>query len=79
METYTLKAFEIVKTTAKAFLFRSADGLCWIPKSCVESVDIIKKKKRPVRVLVHNSFKISYRTNVNRLFLLSLTQQIKAA
>lgn len=69
VETYTLKATEILKETEKAFLFRTTEGDCWIPFSCVQSVDIHIGKKRPFRIKVIKSFTVKYIKDSNKEFL----------
>lgn len=74
VETYLIKATDILKETEKAFLFRTYEGDCWIPFSCVQSVDIYIGKKRPFRVKVIKSFKIKYNEEPNKHFLEQLKQ-----
>lgn len=69
IEYKTLKAFDLVRTTEKASLFKTEKGLCWIPMSCVKSIDIFIGKKRPVRVVYKSSFSIAYVEDESRRFL----------
>ena len=75
VETYLIKATDMLKETEKAFLFRTYEGDCWIPFSCVQSVDIYIGKKRPFRIKVIKSFTIKYTKNSNKDFLEKLTQK----
>lgn len=75
-KTYTLKAIDVLKETEKAFLFRTEEGDCWIPFSCVQSVDLYLGKKRPYRVKVIESFKIKYTEDPNKVFLKNLQENI---
>lgn len=68
VETYLIKATDMLKETEKAFLFRTYEGDCWIPFSCVQSVDIYIGKKRPFRIKVIKSFTIKYTKNSNKDF-----------
>lgn len=70
-----VKATDILKETEKAFLFRTYEGDCWIPFSCVQSIDISIGKKRPYRVAVVKSFKIKYTEDPNKQFLEELKQK----
>lgn len=74
VETYIIKAFAILKQTEKAFLFRTEEGDCWIPLSCVQSVDLYVGKKRPVRATVVKSFKVTYTQDSSKEFLKNLQE-----
>ena len=75
IDTYTIKATAIVKETEKAFLFRTLEGDCWIPFSCVRSVDLYPGKKRPYRVQVIKSFEVKYLEISSKTFLNNLNKK----
>ena len=76
VETYIVKAIEVLKETEKALLFHTERGDCWIPLSCIQSIDIYLGKKRPVRVKVIKTFKVKYNTDPNKVFLKKLQQSL---
>lgn len=75
VETFMVKATDILKETEKAFLFRTHEGDCWIPFSCVQSIDIHIGKKRPYRIKVIKSFTVKYTEDPNKQFLEELKQK----